>query len=110
MSHGTLCTNGSGSEITCKNIPMVTELFVKIINNHSEILHCVSLMTGCGLLMGHDQCSYLIAYLPESNHISIVAHGHQALKLNELRTDDTNKKIDAWIDIYFLTYFHCKLY
>jgi hypothetical protein len=27
-----------------------------------------------------------------------------------LRTDDTNKKIDAWIDIYFLTYFHCKLY
>jgi hypothetical protein len=27
-----------------------------------------------------------------------------------LRTDDTNKKIDAWIDIFFLTYFHCKLY
>jgi hypothetical protein len=27
-----------------------------------------------------------------------------------LRTDDTNKKINAWIDIYFLTYFHCKLY
>jgi hypothetical protein len=26
-----------------------------------------------------------------------------------LRTDDTIKKIDAWIDIYFLTYFHCKL-
>jgi hypothetical protein len=27
-----------------------------------------------------------------------------------LRTDDTNKKIDAWIDIYFWTYFHSKLY
>jgi hypothetical protein len=27
-----------------------------------------------------------------------------------LRTDDTNKKIDAWIDVYFLAYFHCKLY
>jgi hypothetical protein len=27
-----------------------------------------------------------------------------------LMTDDTNKKIDAWIDIYFLTYFQCKLY
>jgi hypothetical protein len=27
-----------------------------------------------------------------------------------LRTDDTKKIMDAWIDIYFLTYFHCKLY
>jgi hypothetical protein len=31
-----------------------------------------------------------------------------------LRTDDTNqkkkKKIDAWIDIYFWTYFHSTLY
>jgi hypothetical protein len=27
-----------------------------------------------------------------------------------LRTDDTNKKIDPWIDIYLLTYFYCKLY
>jgi hypothetical protein len=27
-----------------------------------------------------------------------------------LRADDTNKKIDAWIDIYFWTYFHSKLY
>jgi hypothetical protein len=27
-----------------------------------------------------------------------------------LRTDDTNKKIDAWIDIYILAYFHRRLY
>jgi hypothetical protein len=31
-------------------------------------------------------------------------------EINLLRADDTNKKIDAWIDIYFLTYFHSKLY
>jgi hypothetical protein len=29
--------------------------------------------------------------------------------LDDLRTDDTNKKIHAWMDTYFLTYFHCKL-
>jgi hypothetical protein len=31
-------------------------------------------------------------------------------KFITLRTDDTNKKIAAWIGIYFLTYFHSKLY
>jgi hypothetical protein len=32
------------------------------------------------------------------------------IKYIDLRTDDPNKKMDAWINIYFLTYFHRKLY
>jgi hypothetical protein len=32
------------------------------------------------------------------------------LILRGLRINNTNKKIDAWIDIYFLTDFHSKLY
>jgi hypothetical protein len=34
----------------------------------------------------------------------------QILFYTSLRTDDTNKIINAWIDMYFLTYFHCKSY
>jgi hypothetical protein len=43
--------------------------------------------------------------------ISQCVQGDQcSLQFFFLRTDDKNKKINAWIDIYFLTYFHSKLY
>jgi hypothetical protein len=58
-----------------------------------------------------------LEYITQSNLLKATqslsrAFGLSPTNLHLLRTDDTNKqtKIDAWIDIYFLTYFHSKLY